>query len=118
MAIEHATSGEVIEVQSLPTEIPPIGLQLTTLVKTPSLEVKRLLLARGREIPPHHAPGEITVHCLSGRVTFRANDVPVELAGGQMLFLSPGVTHSLVGLEDSTLLVTKLASALPPPTLA
>ena len=107
MAIERVKSGDVIEVP--PLKAAPTEIQLITLVKTPSLEVRRLVLPKGRDIPPHTAPGEITVHCLEGRVSFSAGCVPRTLEAGQMLFLDAGVPHALVGLEDSSLLITKLS---------
>ena len=64
MSIPHLKSGEVVQL-SLGT-----GLNAaitTTLVKTHDLEVIRLVVARGKEIPTHKAPGPITVQCLEGR---------------------------------------------------
>ena len=102
----QAEPGEVIDVR--PLETAPADLQLITLVKTATLEVRRLILPKGREIPAHRAPGEITVHCLQGRVAFTAGGTTRDLAAGQMLYLDAGDPHALVGLEDSSLLVTKL----------
>ncbi len=84
---------------------------MTTLVKTPAMEVKRLTLPKGREVPAHRAVGEITVQCLQGRVAFTAGVAAIESSAGRMVFLDAGTPHLLVGLEDSFLLVTKL---LPP----
>src|SRR5262245_55087405 len=109
METPHASSGEVIDLRPLGTT--PTGIQLITLVKTQALEVRRLVLPKGHEIPTHHAPGEITVHCLEGRVAFSAGGTTRDLEAGQMLFLDAGTPHSLVGLEDSSLLVTKLIPA-------
>src|SRR5690606_33496635 len=71
MAIHHADSGEIIDVR-------PLGEGLkqaitTTLVKTDRLEVIRLVLAAGKEIAEHRAPGEITVQCLEGAIEFQAH---------------------------------------------
>jgi quercetin dioxygenase-like cupin family protein len=96
-----------------PLGIAPADLQLITFVKTAALEVRRLVLPKGREIPTHRAPGEITVHCLEGRVAFTAGGTIRTLEAGQMLFLDASVPHSLVGLEDSSLLVTKLLPVRP-----
>ena len=112
METPQANSGEVIDIR--PPESAPAGIQLITLVKTPAMEVKRLTLPKGREIPAHQAPGEITVQCLQGRVAFTSGVTTVELEAGRMLFLDAGTPHSLVGLEDSSLLVTKLIPATGP----
>lgn len=111
MSTTQAVSGEVIDVR--PEQASPAEFQLSMLLKTPTLEVRRLVLPKGREIPTHHAAGEITVHCLSGRITFHADGQPRNLEAGQMLFLDPRVPHSLVGLEDATMLVTKLTPQRP-----
>ena len=104
-ALETAP-GEVIEVRPLGPAL--AGTASSTLVKAPNLEVRRLVLPRGREVPTHTAPGEITVQCLEGRITFTAEGITHTLEAGQMLYLAPEVPHSLVGLEDSSVLVTKL----------
>ena len=77
-------------------------------MKTETLEVRRLTLPKGRAIPTHHAPGEITVHCLEGRIAFTANGETRDVGAGQLIVLAAGEPHSLVGLEDSTVLVTKV----------
>ncbi len=105
MPIQHAKPGQVIEL--------PLGSHLsssktTTVVKTTELELIRLVLAAGKEIPTHISPGEITVQCLEGRVAFTARNQTQELAAGQLLYLSTGEPHSLVGIENSSLLVTRL----------
>lgn len=87
------------------------GASSSTLVETPTLEIRRLVLPRGEEIPTHLAPGEITVHCLEGRITFFARGAARELNAGQMLVLAAREPHSLVGLEDSSVLLTKVFPA-------
>lgn len=113
METPQANSGEVIDIR--PLESAPAAIQLSTLVKTPAMEVKQLTIPAGRKVPSHHAPGEITVQCLQGRVAFTAGDNTIELGAGRMLFLDACTPHSLVGLEDSSLLVTKLIPARPSP---
>jgi quercetin dioxygenase-like cupin family protein len=78
------------------------------LAKTETLELRRLILPKGREIPTHHARGEITVHCLKGRIAFTANGETRDVKAGQLIILAAGEPHSLVGLEDSIVLVTKV----------
>jgi quercetin dioxygenase-like cupin family protein len=77
-----------------------------TLVKADNLEVIRLVVSAGKEIPTHKAPGPITVQCLEGRVSFRAQGQTQELGVGQFLYLAAAEPHSLKGIEDSSLLVT------------
>ena len=107
MAIPHAISGEII--------VLPLGLALgasktKTLVKTDNLELIRLVLPAGKEIPTHQAPGEITVQCLEGKVAFTAEGTTRELSPGQVLCLTAGEPHGVKGIENSSLLVTLLRS--------
>lgn len=105
---------EVIDIRSASQT--PSGGPSRVLAKAETLEVRLLTLAKGREIPPHHARGEITVHCLEGRIAFTAAGATHELGQGQMLFLAAGQPHTLVGLEDAVVLVTKVLPAnLPTP---
>jgi quercetin dioxygenase-like cupin family protein len=86
----------------------------STLAKTETLELRRLVLPKGREIPTHYARGAITVHCLEGRIAFTASGTTREVGAGQLIVLAAGEPHSLVGLEDSSVLVTKVLLVPPP----
>ncbi|HEY4565318.1 MAG TPA: cupin domain-containing protein, partial [Thermoanaerobaculia bacterium] len=82
------------------------GARTTALIRTNDLEVIRLVVPRGKEIPTHSARGAITVHCLEGRVAFTAGGVTRELEGGQLLYLQGEQPHSVLGLDDASLLMT------------
>ena len=110
MAIHHAKSGEVTHLM-LGTALQ--ASKTTTLVKTSELEVIRLTVPAGKEIPSHKAPGPITVQCLEGRVMFTAEGQSQELDAGTFLFLSAGEPHAVKGLQHSSLLVTILLSKKP-----
>jgi len=106
MAIPHATSGQVIDIR-------PLGEKLkqsvtTTLIKTNNLEVIRLVLPAGKEIPQHQVGGEITVQCLEGMLGFTVQGQTQVLQAGQLLYLSGTELHGLKGIEDSSVLVTIL----------
>ncbi len=111
MPASQDPSDDLIDVRPLGPAL--AGASSSTLTRTPTLEVRRLVLAKGHEIPTHQAPGEITVHCLEGRITFTACGSTRELKAGQMLVLAAGEPHSLVGLEDSSVLVTKVLPGSP-----
>jgi quercetin dioxygenase-like cupin family protein len=113
MAIPHAKSAEIVDVH-------PLGATLATgvtrtLVKTKAIEVIRLVIHAGKEIPLHKAPNEITVQCLEGRVAFTAEGQTQELTAGQLLYLAAGEPHALKGIENSSLLVTILLIKSKPP---
>jgi quercetin dioxygenase-like cupin family protein len=105
MSVPHLKSGEVVHLplgKSLPS------IKTTTLAKTTDLEVIRLVVPTGKEIPTHKAPGPITVLCVEGRVLFNANGKSKELGPGDFLHLSAGEPHAVKGIEHSSLLVTIL----------
>src|SRR5690606_33623430 len=83
------------------------------LMKTESLEVHRLSLPKGREIPVHRTQCEIMVHCLEGRIAITVGGATHELVAGQLIGVSASDSHSLISLEDSTLLLTKVFLARP-----
>jgi len=105
MSLQHAKPGEPVSVllgANLPTS------QTTTLVKTKELEVIRLVLRTGKQIPSHQVAGPITVQCLEGRIEFSAQGKAQLLGAGQLLYLNANEPHALLGLTDSAVLVTIL----------
>lgn len=106
MSVHHAISGEVVDLR-------PLGNRLretkpTALVKTQSFEAARIIVLAGREIPPHEVAGNMTLHCLEGRVRIALDHASVELAAGEWVYLDGGERHSVNGMEDSSLLMTIL----------
>lgn len=113
MAIPHAKPGQVVDVR-------PLGSGLSaastwTIVKTDALEVIRIVLPAGKELPRHKVPGEITVQCLEGKVEFRVGELKRELTAGTFLYLEGSGEHSLRASEDSSLLVTILLQRMHAP---
>jgi quercetin dioxygenase-like cupin family protein len=107
MSIKHAKPNEIVQ---LPLGTAFANSKTTTLVKSDDLELIRLVLPAGKEIPMHQAPGEITVQCLEGRISFSAESKTQELVPGQLLYLRTGEPHALKAVEDSSVLVTILLS--------
>ena len=106
MAIHHAAPAEVIDVRPLGAALK--GSKTNALVKTDTLQVIRVILPAGKQLPPHRVDGEITVQCLEGQMAFDVEGTEHELAQGQMLYLAGGATHALRGITDSSALVTIL----------
>jgi quercetin dioxygenase-like cupin family protein len=104
MAIEHAASGQVVNIQHPAGQL--AQTRSTALCKTRDLEVMHLVIPAGRNVPPHHVRGDITVQCLGGEVEMLAGDEPRQLGAGQMLWLAGGVRYAFKALRDSSLLVT------------
>ncbi len=104
MALHHIESGEIADLRPLDGEA--AGTPSTALFKSEQLEVLRLVLPKGRSMPLHQVPGEITVQCLEGVVDFEMPGRVQKLHAGQLLFLRGGVPHALRALEDACVLVT------------
>ena len=88
----------------------PLGTSLAsahtrTLIRTSAVEVVRLVVRAGQEIPQHASKGEIIVHCLEGRVAFTALGKTQVLEAGKLLDLPASEPHALKGIEDASLSV-------------
>lgn len=104
MAIEHAVSGQVIDVTPFGERL---GSQTTHAVfKARDLEVMRLCLPAGKGLPPHKVPGEVTILCIEGRLEISLPAGRSVLAPGQLMLLSGGEVHGVLALEDASALVT------------
>jgi quercetin dioxygenase-like cupin family protein len=108
VAIPHAQPGEVIDVRPLGSAL--VTAKTATLIKTERIEVVRLVMTAGKEIAGHKAPGEITVHCLEGKIAFTALGTTRELTAGHLLYLPAGEPHSVRCVEDASFLLTILLS--------
>jgi quercetin dioxygenase-like cupin family protein len=91
----------------------PIGAAVgaassATLLKSAGLELIRLVIPAGKEIPPHRAPGEIILQCIEGHVAFEHDGHAIDLHAGDLLHLCPQESHALKGIADSSVLVTRL----------
>lgn len=104
--VPHAQPGDVVDVR-------PFGADLAlaktrALVKTKEVEVIRMVVPAGKEIPTHQGKGDMILQCLEGRVEFMAVGKTQTLEAGQMFYLPKHESHSVKGLEDASLLVTIL----------
>jgi len=106
MATAYSESGEFIDVSPLGDAMDRSRIAALKLVKTPSLEVVRLIVPAGKDVGNHTAPGDITVQCLEGAVDFTTGNRAHRLVPGRLLYLTAGSLHALRGVEDSSVLVT------------
>lgn len=74
--------------------------------KSRDLELMRLVLAAGTSVPPHKVAGEITVHCIEGRLDVSFEGKSHVLGAGQMLLVAADVVHGVTALDSSSALVT------------
>ena len=106
MAIHHALSGELIDIRPFGSAI--AGARTATLYKTQHLEVFRMVLLAGKEMPEHKVTGELTVQCLEGSVEFSIGTTRDVMRPGDLKCVAGGVPHSLRAVEDTSVLVTLL----------
>lgn len=98
MALTHVKPGEIIDVQGH-------AAGTVALVKTESFEAIRLAVRAGARIPPHEVSGDVTLHCLEGRVELTVGSEKT-LSAGQWIYIEGGTEHAISGVEDSILLLT------------
>ena len=82
------------------------GATTSTLLRTPGVQLIRLVIPSGKVIPPHRSPGELLVQCVEGHVTLRCHEKLWEMRAGDMVHLGAGEVHSVVGRQDSSVIVT------------
>lgn len=106
MSIYKALSGEMINIRPLGDAI--TSTVTSTLYKTQQIEVFRLVLLAGKEMPEHQVVGELTVQCLEGSVEFSIGTTHEIMRAGDLKCLAGSVPHALRAIEDSSVLVTLL----------
>lgn len=104
MALEHAKPGEAIALTHAGEDISTFSS--IALTKTEQIELIRLVLPAGKEMPEHHVKGEITLLCLSGEVAVITRGASSTLKAGEMLYLEGGAPHAVRALADSVALLT------------
>lgn len=104
MALTHALPLDIIDVSPLGAALD--GKISTSLVKTASLQLMRVVLRRGQALPEHQVHGEITIHCLEGEAVLSTPSRECVLSAGQLVLLPGGEPHALRAVSDTSLLVT------------
>ena len=106
MALKHALPLEVMDIR-------PLGQSLaaavsSSLLKTPTLQLMRVVLQAGKQLPEHHVAGEISVQCLEGDAVVATPQRSINLAAGHVVVLPAGEPHAVLAVTDTSLLVTVL----------
>ncbi len=104
MALPHAHPLDVLDIR-------PLGARLSTavstsLLKTDSLQLMRLVLQAGNGLPRHEVPGAVTIQCIEGEVVVSTGSRQCDLRAGELVMLGSGEPHALKAVVDSSLLVT------------
>jgi quercetin dioxygenase-like cupin family protein len=112
MAIPHAQPAQPIDARPLGARL--AGERTIALFKSEHLEVMRLVLLQGKSFPPHQVAGDITIHCIEGRIDVTLEDGSHVLDAGELMYLPGGALHGVVALEDASALVTIALVGSPP----
>ncbi len=111
MALPHAQPLDVIDIRPLGDDLQ--GAVTTSLLKTPTLQLMRLVLRAGHGLPEHSVPGAITIHCLEGEAAVTTPSRRCDLHAGHLVMLAGSEPHAVHALEDTSLLVTVLLHTHP-----
>ena len=103
-----ATLNKTVEVISLVPQTSLAKSQTEIMMKTAQLELIRLIIRAGQEVAPHQSSEEVTVHCLDGQVEFDTESSHFVLSPAELVHLKPNEIHSMKGIVDSSLLITRL----------
>lgn len=77
-----------------------------TLVKQQGIRVVLITMKKGARIPQHRAEGDITVHVLTGKISFCVGAEERLLGPGKLLAVARELRHDLQAVEDSEVLLT------------
>lgn len=104
MAIAHAASGQLVDVQPLANQLSEA--RTVALFKTDGLEVMRVVMPARKTLPSHKVRGEVTIYCLEGEIDLTSAGQTQRMKAGQLVWLEGGADHALTAVQDSLLLVT------------
>ena len=106
MSQHHPAPGELIDVRPLGDKL--VDAASIALARTNDVEVMRLIMPKGKSVPAHSVPGELTLQCLEGTVEVQALDRTQTLQTGQMLYLYGNTPYALFAPENASVLMTIL----------
>ena len=106
MALPHAQPLDVIDLRPLDAGLR--GAVTSSLLKTPALQLMRLVLRAGHGLPQHSVPGAITIQCLEGEAAVTTPSRTCDLLAGQLVMLTGSEPHAVNAITDASLLVTVL----------
>ena len=82
-----------------------------TLTKEPTLRLVLMLLGKGTTLHEHQAAGPLTLHVLSGLVSFRTADGTEQVQPGEVVVLEAAVEHEVEALEESACLLSLVGTS-------
>ena len=109
MATHHASPSEIVDLETWSQDLP--NEHTKAIVKTPEMELARLVYPAGGEFPNHKVSGPIVVHCIKGEIEFEAMGITRILKPSQLVYLEAGEPHSIRAIADSVVLLTIIFQA-------
>lgn len=103
MALNHAKSGEIVNLLHSPQASEPVS---QALVSVPRLELMRLVLKAGKTVPSHAVAGPITIYCHQGSIKVQVENAWQTMHDNDLMYLEGDAAHALQALSDSVVLVT------------
>jgi quercetin dioxygenase-like cupin family protein len=103
-SVHSTTNHHIIELEVSTGETTMAGKSV--LFTTRDMQVVRMVVPAHTEIPEYEAQGEMTLHCLQGRVIVKTSGLKEELSCNKLLCLSIQEPFVILGLENSLLLLT------------
>ena len=85
-------------------------------VRSADLHVLRFDVPAGKEVPIPKIAGVATIQCLKGRVSLASKGQAQELDAGTFRCLQTNESHSVTGIENSSVVVTIQSSSRAPPS--
>lgn len=106
MALRHAQPLDIIDLHAGPAQRGTAAS--SSLLKTHHLQLMRLELPAGHQLPQHHVAGEVVIQCVRGEASVVTPQQARRLSTGQLVVLAGGTPHAVDAHSDATLLVTVL----------
>jgi quercetin dioxygenase-like cupin family protein len=77
-----------------------------TLIKTPTLRIVLVALARGKKLAEHSVAEPVSIQVLGGRIRIDLPGCPVDHGTGRLMSLERDVPHDVQALTDAAFLMT------------
>jgi len=104
MALPHAHPLDVIDLRPLGPAL--TAARSTSLLKTERLQLMRLVLQAGQDMPSHAVDGPLTLHCLEGNAVVETPTRTCVLQAGELVMLEGREPHAVRSAVGASLLVT------------
>ena len=92
-------------------EIPQDGTLSRVLFKSDGLRVVAFAFDEGQELTDHTAPVPVILQVARGRLAVTLGEESVEMSADSWVHLDANLTHAVVALEPSVMLLTLLRAA-------